>query len=64
MQNTELDTKKILERESRFIISEMLFVGLYLVIALFIIFMIFLEKRENKIVDKYKKWKEENLNDE
>ena len=39
--------------------ASMLFVGLYLIIALLIIFMIFLEKRENKIVDKYKKWKEE-----
>ena len=36
----------------------MLFVGLYLIIALFIIFMIFFEKRENKIVNKFKKWKE------
>ena len=36
----------------------MLFVGLYIVIALFIIFMIFLEEKENKFIDKYKKCKE------
>ena len=46
-----------------FIVS-MLFVGLYLIIALLIIFMILFTQNENKIVDKYKKWKEENLNDE
>ena len=37
----------------------MLFVGLYLIIALFIIFMIFFAQKENKFIDKYKKWKEE-----
>ena len=42
----------------------MLFVGLYLIIALFIISMILFAQNENKIIDKYKKWKEENLNDE
>lgn len=42
----------------------MLFVGLYLIIALFIISMILFAQNENKIVDKYKKWKEENLDDE
>ena len=108
MQNTGLDIKKILKRESSFIISDMIknnrislsryfnelsasliylnysdpdfrerndiskwnkirsisnFVGLYLIIALFIISMILFAQNENKIVDKYKKWKEENLND-
>ena len=33
----------------------MLFVGLYLIIALFIISMILFAQNENKIVDKYKK---------
>ena len=42
----------------------MLFVGLYLIIALFIISMILFAQNENKIIDKYKKWKKENLNDE
>ena len=42
----------------------MLFVGLYIIIALFIISMILFAQNENKIVDKYKKWKEVNLNDE
>ena len=37
----------------------MLFVGLYIIIALFIIFMIFLSEKENKFIDKYKKFKEE-----
>ena len=37
----------------------MLFVGLYIIMALFIILMIFLEERENKFIDKYKKFKEE-----
>lgn len=41
----------------------MLFVGLYLIIALFIISMIFLQEKDNKVVDKYKRWKEENLDD-
>ena len=41
----------------------MLFVGLYLIIALLIIFMILFTQNENKIIDKYKKWKEENLDD-
>ena len=36
----------------------MLFVGLYLIIALFIISMIFFEEKENKFIDKYKKCKE------
>ena len=40
-----------------FIVS-MLFVGLYIVIALFIIFMIFFAEKENKFIDKYKKFKE------
>ena len=42
----------------------MLFVWLYLIIALFIIYMILFAQNENKIIDKYKKWKKENLNDE
>ena len=42
----------------------MLFVGLYLIIALFIISMILFAEKENKFIDKYKKFKEENLNDE
>ena len=42
----------------------LLFVGLYIIAALFNVFMIFFEERVNKIVDKYKKWKEENLDDE
>ena len=37
----------------------MLFVGLYLIIALFIIFMIFFAQKENKFIDKYKNFKEE-----
>ena len=41
----------------------LLFVGLYIIAALFNVFMIFFEERVNKIVDKYKKWKEENLDD-
>ena len=41
----------------------MLFVGLYLIIALLIIFMIFLSEKENKFIDKYKKWKKENVDD-
>ena len=32
-------------------------------IALFIISMILFAQNENKIIDKYKKWKEENLDD-
>ena len=36
----------------------MLFVGLYIIIALFIIFMIFFAEKENKFIDKYKKFKE------
>ena len=36
----------------------MLFVGLYLIIALFIISMILFAQKENKFIDKYKKWKE------
>ena len=42
----------------------MIFVGLYLIIALLIISMILFAQNENKIIDKYKKWKKENLNDE
>ena len=38
--------------------ASMLFVGLYLIIALFIIFMIFFAEKENKFIDKYKKFKE------
>ena len=38
--------------------ASMLFVGLYLIIALFIISMILFEKKENKFIDKYKKFKE------
>ena len=38
--------------------ASMLFVGLYIVIALFIIFMIFFAEKENKFIDKYKKFKE------
>ena len=41
----------------------MLFVGLYLIIALFIISMALFAQNENKIVDKYKKLKKENLDD-
>ena len=41
----------------------MLFVGLYLIIALFIISMILFAQNENKIVDKYKKLKKEMEND-
>ena len=37
----------------------MLFVGLYIIIALLIIFMIFFAEKENKFIDKYKKFKEE-----
>ena len=37
----------------------MLFVGLYIIIALFIISMIFFAEKENKFIDKYKKFKEE-----
>ena len=43
--------------------ASMLFVGLYIIIALFIIFMIFFAEKENKLIDKYKKWKKENLDD-
>ena len=43
--------------------ASMLFVGLYIVIALFIIFMIFFAEKENKFIDKYKKFKKENLDD-
>ena len=39
--------------------ASMLFVGLYLIIALFIIFMIFFAQKENKFIDKYKNFKEE-----
>ena len=38
--------------------ASMLFVGLYIIIALFIIFMIFFAEKENKFIDKYKKFKE------
>ena len=38
--------------------------AIYLIIALFIISMILFAQNENKIIDKYKKWKKENLNDE
>ena len=41
----------------------MLFVGLYLIIALFIISIILFQERYNDFVDKYKKWKEEKEND-
>ena len=41
----------------------MLFVGLYLIIALFIISMILFAQKENKFIDKYKNFKEENLDD-
>ena len=37
----------------------MLFVGLYIIIALFIIFMIFFAEKENKFINKYKNFKEE-----
>lgn len=37
----------------------MLFVGLYIIIALFIISMIFFAQKENKFIDKYKNFKEE-----
>lgn len=43
--------------------ASMLFVVLYIIIALFIIFMIFFAEKENKLIDKYKKWKKENLDD-
>ena len=43
--------------------ASMLFVGLYLIIALLIIFMILFTQNKNKIVDKYKKWKKEIEND-
>ena len=43
--------------------ASMLFVGLYIIIALFIILMIFLEEKENKFIDKYKKFKEEKEDD-
>ena len=39
--------------------ASMLFVGLYIIIALFIISMIFFAEKENKFIDKYKKFKEE-----
>ena len=41
----------------------MLFVWLYIIIALFIIFMIFFAEKENKFIDKYKKLKEEKEDD-
>ena len=48
---------------SALFVASMLFVGLYIIIALFIIFMIFFAEKENKLIDKYKKWKKENLDD-